>query len=96
MENGPCQFSKISAIIIIFYRKYNISKTQLIFTETEKVIRYLQNLYSKINFKVFYFTQFSIFLKINKNIRYILFIATLQLLGLVFFDSMKKLLTIIL
>jgi len=58
------------------------------------VCGHLWILYSKINFEGLYFTQFSIFLEKNKTIRYRLFIKTLQPLGLEFFNSINKLLTI--
>ena len=51
-------------------------------------------LYSQINFEVLYWTQFSIFLKKNKNIRSRLFTTILQPLGLVIFNSINKLSTI--
>jgi len=49
----------------------------------------------KLNFEVLYFTQFSIFFEKNKIIGYRLFIATLQPLGLSFFNSISKFLTIL-
>jgi len=42
----------------------------------------LWNLYSKINFKVLYFTQFSIFFEKNKIILLRFFIITFQPLGI--------------
>jgi len=51
-------------------------------------------LYSKINFKVIYLTQFSIFFEKNKIIGCRLFIPTLKPLGLAFFNSITKFLTI--
>jgi len=52
-------------------------------------------LYSKINFKVFYFIQFSIFFEKDKIIGCRLFIMTLQLLGLAFLNSITKFLIIL-
>jgi len=51
--------------------------------------------YSNINFEVLYFTQFSISFEKNKNIGCRLFTTTLQPLGLSFFNSMTKFLTIL-
>jgi len=50
--------------------------------------------YSKINFEVVYFIQFSLFLEKNKIIGCTLFIATLQPLRLAFFNSIINFLTI--
>ena len=47
----------------------------------------------KKNFEVLDLTQFLIFLKKNKNIGCRFLIATLQPLGLAFFNSISKLLT---
>jgi len=48
----------------------------------------------KINFEVHYVTQFSTFFGKNKIIGFRLIIITLQPLGLAFFDSINKFLTI--
>jgi len=50
---------------------------------------------TQINFEVFYFTQFSNFLKKIKIIGFRLFITTLQLLELAFFNSIIKFLKIL-
>jgi len=52
-------------------------------------------LYSKTNFEVLYLTQFSIFFEKNKTFGCRLIITTLQPLGLAFFNSMTKFLTIL-
>jgi len=50
--------------------------------------------YSNIIFEVLYLTQFSIILEKNNKIRRRIFITSLQPLGLAFFNSINKLLTI--
>jgi len=52
-------------------------------------------IYSKINLKVLYFTQFSIFFEKNKIIVCGLFITIFQPLGLAFFNSKTKFSTIL-
>jgi len=55
----------------------------------------LWNLYSKINFEVLYLIQFSIFLENKiKTTGVDFFITTLQPLGLAFFNSLIKFLSI--
>jgi len=90
-------FSELKNLKLIF--KIYIMWKALIWPMSQKlrgvlVCRQLWILYSKIIFEVFYFTQFSIFFE-KKIIQCRLSIKTLQPLGLAFFNSINKFLTIL-